>query len=240
MVNIGMAIILVWALIVLLTDWYVRLLSPKVLKRGSKKGRNICLTFDDGPDLRYTPEVLKILRQMHVPATFFLVGSKAEQLPDLVSKIQAEGHQIGCHTFYHRHAYLLSPWKSLATIWNGCRVIEQISKKPLKWFRPPWGALNIFQYFFLCHSGLRIVLWNVDARDWKKNTGAEGVIKLVLKRVKPNSIIVLHDSGGETGAPDNTLRALPDIIGKLKSEGYNFVSLDEIRKGESHVESGVS
>lgn len=240
MINIGIVIILVWVLIFPINDWYVRFLSPKAIKKGLKKGREISLTFDDGPDLRYTPEVLKILREMNVPATFFLVGSKAEQLPDLVREIEVEGHQVGCHTYYHRHAYLLSPWKSLTTIRNGCRVIEKITEKPLKWFRPPWGALNIFQYLFLRHSDLGIVLWDVNARDWKKDTGAEGVVKLVLKRVKPNSIIVLHDSGGETGAPVNTLRALPIIIDKLKSEGYHFVTLEDIWEGENHVRSDIS
>lgn len=232
MIGIGISIILVWGLIFPLTDWYVRLVSQKAIKKGSKTEPKVCLTFDDGPDPRYTPDVLKILQELHVPAVFFLMGAKAERLPDLVRRIESEGHQIGCHTYYHRHAYLLSPWKSVSTIRKGQQAIEKIIGKPLHWFRPPWGALNLFQYYFLRHSGLRIVHWNVNACDWEKKTGASGVFELILKRVQPNSIIVLHDSGGETGAPDNTVVALPVIIRKLQSEGYCFVTLEEALGGK--------
>lgn len=229
--NIGISIILVWGLIFPLTDWYLRLISKKAIKKGSGTNPRVCLTFDDGPDQRYTPEILRILHQLQVPAVFFLVGTKAERLPDLVRQIESEGHQIGCHTYGHRHAYLLSPWESLATIRKGQEVIEKITGKPLRWFRPPWGALNLFQYHFLRHSGLRIVLWNVDGRDWLKKTGASGILELLMKRIKPNSIIVLHDSGGETGAPENTVAALPSIIKKLQNEGYYFVNLEEALGG---------
>lgn len=232
MVGIGISIILIWGLIFPLTDRYVRFVSKKVIKKGLGTNPRVCLTFDDGPDQRYTPEVLKILRELQVPAVFFLVGAKSERLPDLVKKIESEGHQIGSHTYYHRHAYLLSPWKSIVTIRRGRQVIEEITGKPLRWFRPPWGALNLFQYHFLRHSGLQIVLWSVNGCDWEKKTGASGIFERITKRIKPNSIIVLHDSGGEPGAPENTVAALPDIIKELKNEGYCFVTLEEILGGK--------
>lgn len=232
LIIIGISIILIWGLVYPLTDWYVRFVSQKAIKKGSKTETKVCLTFDDGPDPRYTPEVLKILQELHVPAVFFIVGAKAERLPDLVRRIESEGHQIGYHTYYHRHAYLLSPWKSVATIRKGQQTIEKIIGKPLCWFRPPWGALNFFQYIFLRHTGLKIVLWNVNARDWEKKTGRIGVTELLLKRVQPNSIILLHDSGGETGAPDNTVAALPGIIRKLQTDGYCFVTLEEALGGK--------
>lgn len=231
LVSIGIIIILIWGVIFPLIDLYVRFLSRKVIKKGPGTGIKVCLTFDDGPDQRYTPEVLKILKETQVPAVFFLVGAKAKQLPDLVRRIESEGHQIGCHTYYHRNAYLLSPWKSLDTIRKGREAIETITGKPLCWFRPPWGALNLFQYCFLQQSGLRIVLWNANARDWKKKTGVSGIFELLIKRVKPNSIIVLHDSGGEAGAPENTVAALPGIIKNLQTKGYCFVTLEEVLGG---------
>lgn len=224
-------IVLIWGLVFPLTDLYARFVTKKVIKKGLGIRTNVCLTFDDGPDQRYTPEVLRILKEMQISATFFLVGAKAEQAPDLVRKIESEGHEIGCHTYYHRHAYLLSPWKSLVTIGKGKETIETIIGKPLRWFRPPWGALNLFQYLFLQQIGLQIVLWSANACDWEKKTGASGIFKLLMKRVKPNTIIVLHDSGGEAGAPENTVAALPGIIRKLQTEGYNFVTLTEALGG---------
>lgn len=232
MIGIGIGFILIWGLVFPFTDLYVRFLSPKTIKKGSVSGRKICLTFDDGPDPRYTPEILNILQKFQVPAIFFLVGAKAERSPDLVRRIDAEGHQIGCHTYDHRHAYLLSPWKSLTTISQGRQAIERITEKPLRWFRPPWGALNFFQYYFLQHFRFQIVLWNANALDWKRKTGASGITKLLMKKVKPNSIIVLHDSGGENGASDNTVVALPGIIEYLQNNGYCFVTLEEALGGK--------
>lgn len=224
MVGIGIIIFLLWGLLFPVTDWCARLLSPKTIKKGSTTGTEICLTFDDGPDPRYTPEVLKILKKHHIPAVFFLVGAKAERFPELVRKIEAEGHQIGCHTYDHRHAYLLSPWKSIATIVKGQQTIERITGKPIELFRPPWGGLNLFQYLFLRYSGLKIILWSANGRDWKKKTGVMGIIERLSQKVKSNTIIVLHDSGGEPGAPDNTVAALPVIISKL-GKRHSFVAL---------------
>jgi len=235
LIGIGVGIILFWGFVFPFTDWYVRFVSRSTIKEVAGKGQKICLSFDDGPDPRYTPEVLQILREFQVPAVFFLVGAKAERWPGLVKRIEAEGHQIGCHTYHHRHAYLLSPWKSVATISQGRQAIEKITGKTLRWFRPPWGALNLFQYVFLKQFGLRTVLWNANARDWKKKTGAAGILKRLEKKVKPNSIIVLHDSGGENGAPENMVAALPGIIKWLQSNGYIFVSLEEALGGNQNV-----
>lgn len=232
MIEIGIIIVLVWGIIFPFTDWYVRFISRKTIRKGPGTDSKVCLSFDDGPDPRYTPEILRILREMQIPATFFLVGAKAERSPELVKRIVSEGHQIGCHTYDHRHAYLLSPWKSVATIREGRLAIEKITEKPLCWFRPPWGALNLFQYCYLKHLGLPVVLWNANARDWKKHTGDSGIFKLLVRKVKPNSIIVLHDSGGESGAPDNTIAALPNIIKWLQNNGYTFVTLEELWEGK--------
>ena len=226
--RVGIAIFFLWVLVFPITDWWVRFVSRKAIKKESGTVGKVCLTFDDGPDERYTPEVLNILKKYQVPAVFFLVGAKAERFPDLVKRIEAEGHQIGSHTYYHRHAYLLSPWKSLKTIAKGIQALEAIIKKPIVWFRPPWGALNLFQYLWLRRLGLRIVLWNVSARDWLKKTGASGIIKLLLPKIRPHSIILLHDSGGEPGAPVNTIAALSNIIEKLRAEGYTFVTAEEV------------
>lgn len=226
-------LILLWIIIYPVTDYFVRWIAPAVIRRGNIPGKRVHLSFDDGPDPMYTGKLLMILREMKVQATFFLVGEKALRHPELVRQIVQEGHQIGLHTQYHRHAYFMGPVASLNSIFQGKKALEEISGQRVVFFRPPWGALNLFQYWGVKKCGLNVVLWSANAQDWKKATGVEGILQRLLRRTKPNTVIVLHDSGGEPGAPQNTLTALPDFITELKSRGYQFVSLDELRNGET-------
>jgi peptidoglycan/xylan/chitin deacetylase (PgdA/CDA1 family) len=228
-------LILLWGFLYPLTDFYIRRIAPAVIKKGNAPGKKICLTFDDGPDPEYTPALLKILQEAGVPAAFFLVGQKCETAPELAAAIRDAGHEIGLHTYYHRHAYLMFLFKSLTTIRQGKSVLEKITNQPLTFFRPPWGALNLFQYLFVKRLNLKIVLWTATARDWDLKTKAGGIMGHLHHKVGPNSIIVLHDSGGDPGAPQNMLQALPRIIDHFKTNGYQFVSLQEISAG---MESG--
>lgn len=220
-----------WAITYPLTDLWVRFLDPATVKRGITTGSKICLTFDDGPNPKVTPEILAVLADYKIPAVFFLAGFRAEKYPELVRRIQAAGHEIGLHTYYHRHAYLMFLRKSMATIRRGKQVLEGITGKTLFWFRPPWGALNLFQYLYLKWLRLKVVLWTANAVDWDVRTGPAKVLELLQKRVKPGAVIVVHDAGGNAGAPENTLKALPEVINYFQSNGYQFVSLAEITGG---------
>ncbi|HEX3044219.1 MAG TPA: polysaccharide deacetylase family protein [Bacillota bacterium] len=220
--------VLVWAVCYPLTDFFVRFISPRSVRKGRTQGKKICLTFDDGPDPVYTPEVLMILEKARIPATFFLVGKKIRQSPDLVKKIAAAGHDIGYHSYFHQNAYLLFIQKSFMTIYWGRTELEEIIQKPLVWFRPPWGALNLFEFWSLKRLGLRIVLWTANAKDWSIRTSPAEILARLALKVKTNSIIVLHDSGGDLGAPRQTLEALPEVISHFQKEGYQFVTLGAI------------
>lgn len=224
----SLILVLLWLLIYPLTDLFVRFVDPKVFKKGGRAERKICLTFDDGPDPRYTPELLRLLRREQVRATFFLVADKAAASPDLVREIIAAGHEIGFHTLKHRHAYLLFLCGSLKMVGEGRRKLEEVAGRRVFWFRPPWGALNLFQYLTARILRLRLVLWSANAQDWEVKTGPEGILERLKERVGPGGVIVLHDSGGEPGAPVNTLAAVPEVIRWFKGRGYQFVSLDEI------------
>ena len=224
-------VIIIWSIIYPLTDFSVRFLARRVVREGNTDGRKICLSFDDGPDPVYTPSLLSILKEASVPATFFLVGAKAELAPGLVKRIMAEGHEIGAHTYYHKHAYLMFLKKSLETVGKGKKALDKITGQNLVWFRPPWGALNLFEYLYLKHLKMEIVLWSANAHDWEITTGALGVLNNLKDKVKPNTIIVLHDSGGDPGAPANMLQALPELILSLKTAGFQFVTLSRIMEG---------
>lgn len=225
---IPVAAILIWGIIYPLTDYFVRLLAQEVIRRGASSGKKICLTFDDGPDPAYTPELLEILHAADIPAVFFLVGRKAEIHPELVGNILAAGHEVGSHTYEHRHAYLMLWKRSVTAITRGITSLETITGKPLVYFRPPWGALNLFQYLLLKKTGLKVVLWTANAADWDIRTGPDRIMERLRKKVKPGTIIVLHDSGGDPGAPRNMLNALPGIIDGFQTNGYKFVPLKEI------------
>jgi peptidoglycan/xylan/chitin deacetylase (PgdA/CDA1 family) len=225
-------LLLLWIIIYPVTDAYVRWMAPSVIRRGKISGKRIHLSFDDGPDPDNTLKFLDILREMKVPATFFLVGEKAVRHPELVQYIIRDGHHIGLHTQYHRHAYLMGPGKSLDSVIKGKRVLEEVSRQPIIFFRPPWGALNLFEYGISKILGLKVVLWTANAQDWEKGTGMEGILERLFRKTTSGTIIVLHDSGGEPGAPQNTLLALPKIITQFQSQGYEFVTLSEIIGGQ--------
>lgn len=238
MFNLGLFIILFWIVCYPGWDLWFRHLAPGILRHGymSENKRAVHLSFDDGPNGENTGKVLDVLLEKGVRATFFLVGERAKAQPELVKRIVAEGHEIGVHTIKHRHAYFLTPKASFHSLAAGKRLLEEIVSSAVHWFRPPWGACSCFSYWAARRLGLQVVLWSAAACDWKKRTKPEGVVRRVLAQVRPNMLLVLHDAGGETGAVQNTVKALPDLIDKLREAGYCFVTLPEFaaRKGHNH------
>lgn len=226
-IDVLVVIILGWGVIYPGTDFFVRFLWQGTLRRRYTGRKTIWLTFDDGPDPDYTPRVLQVLAEHHVTASFFLVAQKAERHPELVATILNAGHSIGLHTYYHRHAYLMMASISRETMYRAQEVLEQLAGRPLNLFRPPWGAMNLFQYRAAKRLGLQIVLWSANAQDWKLGTGKEGIIRRLQQRVSDGAVIVLHDSGGDRGAPENTIHALPEIIVYFKTQGYRFANPDD-------------
>jgi peptidoglycan-N-acetylglucosamine deacetylase len=230
-IGIFLAFVAMWVIIYPGTDYWLRWFSSNVIKQGLTNQPKICLTFDDGPNPEITPLVLDLLAQNRIPATFFLVGYRAERSPELVQRILADGHEIGIHTYDHYHAYQMFFKKSIATIRQGKHVLENVTTLPVTWFRPPWGALNLFQYFVLKQSGLKVVLWTANAVDWDLRTTPTEILERLLSKVRPGSIIVIHDAGGDPGAPENMLKALPEIIEQFQAKGYDFETLANITGG---------
>ena len=216
-----------WSLIYPLTDFYVRFVNPTTIRKGApgSGSATLYLTLDDGPDPETPPQILKILAELNIPACFFLVAAKAEQHPQLVTAIVNAGHEIGLHTLNHRHAYLMFAKASRASVADGKAVLERIATRPVFWFRPPWGAMNFFQYRAASRFCWPIVLWSANARDWKAQTGQAGILRRLAKKISNGAVVVLHDAGGENGAPRNTVGALPEFITACQAAGYRFCSL---------------
>ncbi len=232
---IGLTVVIFWALLYPVTDYWQRWFSRKVLKKGHSgsgalEGKPvICLTFDDGPNPEITPQILDVLAEYHIPATFFLVGYRAERSPELVKKILEHGHEIGVHTYDHCHAYSMFAYKSIKTIRRGIRILENITGESIVWFRPPWGALNFFEVATVKHFNLRIVLWTANAIDWDIKTTPLQIVERLKRKLQPGCIIVVHDAGGDPGAPRHTLDALPQFIEQAQAEGYRFLTLTAIQ-----------
>jgi len=176
----------------------------------------VTLTFDDGPDPDYTPRLLEILRAENIKACFFLVGEKAEKYPEIVQMIKEQGHQIGSHGYLHRHSWLMSPRKTMR-LWNkSIRTLQNITGEQPTYIRAPWGGFNLALYFWCIIHHKKAVSWTVHGRDWRQERTPAQISARILKRVKEGAIILLHDSGGDPGAPENTLACLPNLCSVIR------------------------
>lgn len=126
---------------------------------------------------------------------------------------------MGGHSQHHRHAWLSSPGRTWRD-WDECiQTLEQVTGETVTWVRPPWGTFNLATWLWLRSRGKQAVLFDVDGHDWQRQNSPLAITSRILKRVRPGSIVVLHDDGGEPGAPANTLRALEDLCRRIREEG---------------------
>lgn len=185
----------------------------------------VALTFDDGPWRGQTEQVLAILAERDVRATFFILGCQVERAPDLAQAIANAGHLIGNHTYSHRRLdtapYDLVDWE---VSW-GAHRIETVTGIHPTWFRAPGGNFGQAAYEAAERAGSRPALWTVDPQDWRDNATPDEIAGNVLTTAHPGAIVVLHDGGGDQ---TSTIAALPAIIDGLRAQGYRFVTLDEL------------
>lgn len=191
--------------------------------------KQVALTFDDGPDKKFTPKVLEILKQYGVKATFFVVGTQVEKYPAILKQIEEEGHTIGNHTYGHANLPKLKGQKLLDEIEKADALIEEVLGKKTPYFRAPYGAVSDELKKTLKDTGRELVGWNVDTRDWA-GTEPDEMLQIVKDTVKPGGIILMHSFGGRKGSLQNTIDALPSIIEYLQDEGYTLVPLTELSR----------
>jgi peptidoglycan-N-acetylglucosamine deacetylase len=188
------------------------------------EARAVALTFDDGPSPEYTPRILAILQRFRVRATFFLVGYLAEQYPQLVLSELRAGMTVGNHTYNHPE---VPPFGDLpsqllaAEIDLGAKPLQRLGVEP-RLFRPPGGSFSPQLIAAAEARGERVVLWSVDPRDWQPGVSSAQVTRSVLTAVRPGSIVILHDGGGDRSA---TVRALPAIIKGIRRRGLRLIAL---------------
>ena len=222
------AIVLVWCLLsfAILSG----AAAPQVVYRYASGGekKRIALTFDDGPHPRYTPQILDILAQYGVQATFFMVGSNAEYYPELVKRVLAEGHEIGNHTYHHYHTVNVSTEALTQDILSCTQVLSQFTNgTPPKLFRPPEGVFDENIKQFCRDNGYTIVMWSIDTRDWA-HTPVSEIVAGVRANARDGAIILMHDFVGKNSPTPTALR---QIIPMLQESGYEIVTVSRLLQG---------
>lgn len=198
-----------------------------VMLRGPTDTNYVALTFDDGPDRRFTPQVLDVLKKHGVKATFFLMGSRVENLPSITRRIDREGHAIGNHTYWHPKLYAESLARSRWEITATDQLIEETLGYRTTLFRAPYGGLTEALVEQMADMGLSVIGWSVDSLDWK-GISKEEVEQNVLSTAGPGSIILMHSGGHWTQDLSGMVAALDTIIPKLKQQGLQFVTIPEM------------
>ena len=187
-------------------------------KQSDELTKKVALTFDDGPNPDYTPELLDELKKRGVPATFFVLGAEVEQYPELVRRASEEGHLIGVHSYKHVNLRQLSDQQAVEQVNRTNEAIHAACGQYASYIRPPYGCWKEDLDY---EVQMVEVLWDIDPRDWA-TTSADLVVQRVLQDVEENSIILLHD------ASESSVRAACMIIDQLQAQGYTFVTVEEL------------
>ncbi|NPV69813.1 MAG: polysaccharide deacetylase family protein [Firmicutes bacterium] len=204
-----------------------RIYPDRVLRQGDVKQNLVALTFDDGPDTQFTPQILDALAQKGVRATFFLIGKRLSEAPAVVGRIIAEGHAVGNHTYNHPNVMRFTADEISSEIASAGEALRRFGVRRTDMFRPPYGAVHVSSVESLANSGYRLYLWSVDSLDWR-GLNSQQVIDNVVPLVANGSVILMHSAGGPGEDLSGTVQALPVIIDQLRAKGYRFVTLTEM------------
>ena len=215
-----------------LTAKYVKFPKfPTLYHQGAGGEHQVAISFDDGPDPRWTPKILDILKGANVKAAFFLVGANAERYPKLVRRIVDDGHEIGNHTYYHPNLALCWPEHIRLELNATQLLLETITGRATTLFRPPYAAdtspaqLSELTPLQIAEDlNYLVVLESIDPQDWAK-PGADIILRRVKQQRRDGSIILLHDAGGDRS---QTVEALPRILEWLHIRGDTVVPLSTL------------
>ena len=188
-----------------------------LITNGPRNRNVVALTFDDGPS-EYTAGFLQVLREKHVPGTFFEIGQEMSGREATMRQILREGNEIGDHTMHHVE------YPGYAEIAGASeRIAAYTHFKPCL-FRPPGGAVDSGVVATAASLGMQTITWDVDPADWS-TPGSDAVYSRIVDAARPGSIILMHDGGGDRGG---TLAALPSIIDTLRARGYGFETVTDL------------
>lgn len=194
--------------------------SSKAAAGKAVTSKVVYITFDDGPSPVYTPKVLKVLAQYRVHATFFEVGQNVAAHPSVTTRVYRAGNSVQNHSWSHPDLRKLSASQFAYQVTATDRQIRAHTGYRPCCLRPPYGAVNGAVRSRTAALGKKIALWTVDPRDWSR-PGASAIQARVLSHVRPGSVVLLHDGGGDRS---QTVAALSGILRTLKARGYTFAT----------------
>ena len=207
----------------------------KVWSNGNRNKPRIALTFDDGPNEPYTSQVLGILDQYGIQATFFIIGQNARRYPDVCRRIVTTGNVIGNHSYHHDKSLCLRGGKAVARdIKLAHQAIYECTGLEPKLFRPPHGFRTPWMMRTVRNLGYNVVTWDNMTGDWNAEKSGQEIVRDIIGRAKPGGVIVLHDGRDSRLSYDRSqmLQALPFVIGTLKERGFDFVTVPELLESE--------
>ena len=233
-IKVQITVIIIFSIILGFSIKYVSFGNPyktksnqqKLISYGSKEQTIIALTFDDGPHPKYTTEILDLLNEYNIKATFFVLGKFAEQYPEIIKRQAKEGHEIGNHTYSHINVKKVSKEKIQEEFNKTQEIILSLAGVESKVFRPPYGIFDE-KIISAINKACSIVLWsqNEDHKDWS-NPGVKKIADTILSQIENGDIILLHDYVYHNES--HTVEALKIILPELKNKGYKFVTLSEL------------
>ncbi len=194
-----------------------------VVAQGSSTLPEVALTFDDGPSM-YTPQVLNILQENSVHATFFCVGEWVQYYPNYVQQEYSAGNVVANHTWNHPDLTTLSSVDVQTQISRTSTLIQQTIGVQPTLFRPPYGAINDSVKAQAAQMNLTPILWSIDTEDWTR-PGSDAIVNAVLSQVGNGDVILMHDGGGDRS---QTVAALPRIILGLQQRGLKLVTMPQL------------
>jgi peptidoglycan-N-acetylglucosamine deacetylase len=185
----------------------------------------IALTFDDGPWPETTEKILATLKQEKIKATFFMIGQPLKSFPEIGKKVLADGHVIANHTMHHWYKKM-SPLVAQREIEDTAKIIKEVLNIETDYFRPPGGMLSNGLVAYALSHNQSVAMWSVDSGDsHPRRPTPAAMVQNVISRATPGGIVLMHDGGG---SHNNTAKALPWIISKLRAQGYKFVTIPEL------------
>ena len=203
----------------------------RLVAREEPPGRRIALTFDDGPDPRWTPRIAAALRRLGVPATFFVIGSKVVRHPDLVRTLYREGFELGNHTFTHVDLAGVPSWERRLQITLTENALAGAAGVGSRLVRPPYSsipaAVTTSQASALgdvASRGYVIVLSDFDGEDWRR-PGVAAIVRAATPKGDSGGIVLLHDGGGDRS---QTLAAVERLVPRLRARGFRFVRVSQL------------
>ena len=216
---------------------YLDLPSSYVVQADGSSTNKVALTFDDGPDPAWTPQILDVLKQKAAPATFFIVGENAAANPDIIRRMVDEGFEVGNHTYTHPNIALLPTAVAKLEINATQRLFEAITGRSMTLFRPPYlgdsqptTEAEVAPIELAQSMGYRTVGLKVDPDDWQRPPADVIVSRVISGVTDPNpdvrgNVVLLHDAGGDRS---QTLAALPNLIDALRAKGFELVTVSDL------------